>query len=102
MWPYVIQFETMGHCDRREGDNAEWNTIAELEYAGYILVAYSHYNSQLVWFEALNIPHIRKWVDQFECWGCNKRKLYPYIFGPFRDGGLSIMCRGCLKLTPWP
>ena len=100
-WPYVIQFETMGHCDRLEGNNAEWNTISELEYAGYILVAYSHYNSQLVRVEALNFPHIHKWVNKLQCWGCNKRKLYPYIFAPFRDGGLSIMCRGCLKLTPW-
>ena len=101
-WPYVIQFETMGHCDRLEGGNAEWNTIAELQHAGYTLVAYSHYNSQLVRLEALNFPHIDKWVDKLQCWGCNTRKSYPYIFAPFRDGGPPIMCRGCLKLTPWP
>ena len=98
----MIQFETMGHCDRLEGNNAEWNTISELEFAGYTLVAYSHYNSQLVRVEALNFPHIDKWVDKLQCWGCSKRKLYPYIFAPFRDGGPPIMCRGCLKLAPWP
>jgi len=67
-WPYVIQFETMGHCDRIEGANAEWDAILELQRFGYTLVAYSHYNSQLVRTEALKIPRLDKWASKLQCW----------------------------------
>ena len=36
-WPYVIKFETMGHCDRLEGTDAEWAAITELLRSGYTL-----------------------------------------------------------------
>lgn len=67
-WPYVIQFETMGHCDRIEGANAEWDAITELQRSGYTLAAYSHYNSQLVHSEALKIPRIDEWACKLQCW----------------------------------
>ena len=94
----MIQFETMGHCDRLEGGNAEWKTITELEHAGYTPVAYSHYNRQLVRIEALKFPHIDKWVDNLQCWGCNKRKLYPYIFASLQRWWAADYVPGMLEV----
>ena len=50
-WPWLIQFETMGHCDQLENHPGEWDTIRLLQKAGYLLVGYSYYDSYLV-FEA--------------------------------------------------
>merc|ERR1712048_1150337 len=47
-WPDVIQFETMGHCDRHEGLGSEKQIIRLLEDEGYTLVAMSDLNSHLV------------------------------------------------------
>ena len=100
-WPYVIQFETMGHCDRLEGTDAEWAAITELLRSGYTLLAYSHYNTQLVRNQALGSPRIDRWAGKLQCWGCNKRKSYPYIFAPGREG-YAVYCRRCLKMPAWP
>ena len=102
-WPYVIQFETMGHCDRIEGANAEWGVITELENSGYTLIAHSHYNSQLVRTDALKkIRRVRDWASTLQCWGCNERGCFPYVMAPNRRG-LSVHCRRCVEqwLSSW-
>ena len=45
--PWLVQFETMGHCDRAEGGetSVEWNVIWSLMEEGYLLVHYSHRDS---------------------------------------------------------
>ena len=35
--PNVIQFETMGHCNKKEGFGAEWGIITALEAEDYVL-----------------------------------------------------------------
>ena len=99
-WPYVVQFETMGHCDKLANKSAEWEAIGLLEMAGYTLVAYSHYNSQLVHREAWRIPRIKKWASAMRCDYCHKRRAYPYIFSRTRRGKWSTCCSPCLEKKP--
>ena len=103
-WPYVIQFETMGHCDNLEGTNAEWDVIALLESEGYTLVAYSDYNSQLVHEKAWEIPRIESWANMFQCVCCKIRWTYPFIHMPNGKGYWPhTCCRRCLYhvAAPW-
>ena len=46
-WPYVIQFETRGHCDNIDGHGEEWGIVASLEKVGYTLVYYSWHDTSL-------------------------------------------------------
>ena len=100
-WPYVVQFETMGHCDKLENKSAEWEAIGLLEMAGYTLVAYSHYNSQLVHREALQIPRIKEWASAMQCIHCYQRSVYPFHMSRSRRGKWYTTCRRCLKMGPW-
>ena len=52
-WPHVIQFETQGHSDKVEGNGAEWGIITQLIEHGYVLIHYSHYNTQLAYWSSL-------------------------------------------------
>ena len=56
-WPYLIQFETMGHCDRLENRQAEWGVIEELCKYGYKLVHQSSLNSHLVRKMPFSLSH---------------------------------------------
>ena len=56
-WPYLIQFETMGHCDRLENRQAEWEVIEELCKYGYKLVHQSSLNSHLVRKMPFSLSH---------------------------------------------
>ncbi len=79
-WPDVIQFETMGHCDRVEGWGTEWAAIEALEGQGYILIHYSHCNTQLDLERRLETKaKLEKWVAKFTCGKCQVRHLFPYI-----------------------
>ena len=53
-WPSVIQFKTMGHCDKREGVGAEKGVISDMVQEGYVLICYSNYNSYLAHGTALD------------------------------------------------
>ena len=39
-WPNVIQFETMGHCNKKEVFGAEWGIITAVEAEDYALYLY--------------------------------------------------------------
>ena len=88
-WPDVIQFETMGHCDRVEGWGTEWAAIEALEGQGYILIHYSHCNTQLDLERRLETKaKLEKWVSQFTCCKCQGRRFFPYI----SDAGGTYYC----------
>ena len=92
-WPYVIQLETQGHCDKLEGTNAEWGLIEALTEHGYILVCYSHYNTYLALeSQLLNNRHVKEWAGQLRCARCWKRHCYPYV-NPRLD--LKVYCQVC-------
>lgn len=91
-WPWLIQFETMGHCDHLDGEGTEWAVIHELEMEGYTLVSQSHYNSHLVRSE--EIGHSRpltRWVDSWRCTHCGRQRCFPYV--SMKAEG--IICRRC-------
>jgi len=97
LWPYVIQFETMGHCDRLEGRGTEWSVISDLERIGYTLICYSHYNSQLVYNKALkNEPRIYNWTTQLTCRSCRRQWNFPYVYNYCTTEGLWLQCKQCL------
>jgi len=94
VWPHVIQFETMGHCDQLEGWSSEWAVISELQYYGYTLVHYSHHDSHLARTEVLNKKE-RVWTwaaNSYRCIQCRHTCRWPYITTEEK----TVYCRGCL------
>ena len=92
-WPYVIQFETQGHCDKLEGGDAEWDIIAALQKVGYILVHYSYYNTHLARTnELFHNGHVKYWAGSLICSRCWKRHCYPYLTSQIDR---NIYCRAC-------
>lgn len=78
-WPDVIQFETMGHCDKLEGYGTERRTIQRLESNDYILLGYSHKDSYLVRKGAVDKRScLKKWVLTWQCDCCQKCERFPY------------------------
>lgn len=78
-WPQVIQFETMGHCDKKEGRGTEWNVIKALQAEGYTLVNFSYHNSHLVLSSALRTEaRIQDWVSGWTCETCRRSWELPY------------------------
>lgn len=95
VWPDVIQFETMSHCDKVEGTGAEWAAIQALERNGYTLVHYSHHNSHLAFTEAIqNENRVRKWVETITCDTCGSRGSFPYS-----SDIQGIYCNKCITNT---
>jgi len=79
-WPQLIQFETMGHCDKVGGGDTEWNTIKTLEEAGYTLIGHSGRDSHLAWGEALRRePRLSAWAGRWKCSRCGGRWQFPYV-----------------------
>ena len=93
-WPNVVQFETMGHCDRREGDDAELNTIKLLEHHNYVLLYWTYYNTVLV--RKLAWESLTSWVDTLQCEECTKVDNHETIL-PFTGDGSSMYCWQCYK-----
>ena len=72
VWPWIIQFETMGICDELEGTNSEWEIICELQRCGYNLVHYSHHNTYMIWQEALGKEKtLMNWMASWEGEECS-------------------------------
>ena len=93
-WPYVIQFETQGHCDKLDGGDAEWDIITALEKVGYTLVHYSYYNTHLARTNELSYNgRVMYWAGSLVCSCCWKRHCYPYVTSV---GDRKIYCRDCL------
>ena len=94
-WPDVIQFETQGHCDAVEGPGTEWAVIKLLLSNGYLLVHYSHRNTQLIRKEAIrqgtSKKRLRRWSGWFVCAWCRRRGRFPYI-----STADHIICQRCI------
>ena len=96
-WPYVIQFETQGHCDKLDGGDAEWDIIMALEKVGYTLVHYSYYNTHLARTNELSHNgRVMYWAGSLVCSCCWKRHRYPYLTCV---ADRKIYCRGCVART---
>jgi len=92
-WPDLIQFETMGHCDRKERCSAEWDAIKSLEAQGYVLVHWSGHNSHLVFCTALrHESRLQDWVGGWSCSLCRKTWQLPYT----TETGQTL-CRHCAR-----
>ena len=91
-WPLLIQFETMGHCDRIEGEGTEWDVIEALEQEGYVLVNYSYHNTHLVLKRALRTkPRLKKWVGGWRCSTCTRSWQLPYA-----TASCGMYCQQCI------
>ena len=95
-WPSLIQFETMGHCDKLEGHGTEWAVIGELESAGYILVGYSMINTHLVHRESPHSKALEDWLADWQCGRCSIKRAFPYI-----SNADSTLCGRCCKLPDY-
>jgi len=96
-WPWLIQFETMGHCDKLEGQGTEWAIIGALEAEGYRLVNYSYHNTHLVLETALRSePRLEAWVGSWKCRDCHRSWALPYI-----STGEGIYCKRCRCTSTW-
>ena len=91
-WPCVIQFETMSHCDKMEGEGTEWNVIRDLERHGYTMLHFSHHNSHVVRRGVLNSnERVQAWAGSFRCCLCSRRWGFPYC----SDGDAVVYCQQC-------
>ena len=89
--PWVIKFESMGHCDELEGSGTEWAVICELQAHGYKLVHYSWNDSHLVLKTMLRArKELRNWVGCWKCDRCKRRWQFPYV-----SSGARTLCRLC-------
>ena len=97
-WPDIIQFETMGHADCKDGNWTEHNTIKTLEQHGYIVACTGNDTSLIRQpaFEALQtVPHFAKWAKGFYCGHCQivGTEGMPYTW-EYPDRG-GAMCHSC-------
>ena len=91
-WPDLIQFETMGHCDEKEGRGTERRLIETLEKEGYKLVNSGDHNSHLVLSSALDTEQrLQDWVGAWRCTSCWK----PWCL-PFTSNHEGCYCQPCL------
>jgi len=92
VWPHVIQFETMNHCDKVEGTGTEWKITSDLESHGYTTVHYSHHNSHVVRTDILHMEgRVQKWASGFRCSLCSCSWKFPYT----SDRDVTLYCRPC-------
>ena len=96
-WPYVIQFETMGHCDVKDGKDAEWNMTRALEDAQYMLVVHGDHNTIMVHRKAFQRHRrIFSWVSRIQCAFCGRCGTTP--FAAERGG---YRCGTCVSQLYW-
>lgn len=103
-WPDVVQFETMGHCDNREGTGAEAAMVKQLKRCGYLLVYWSYYNTVLVRQKALRsqtnekrTQQLRGWIRTLRCKGCKRRGQHNGQQLPFTSAAGRFYCWPCYK-----
>ena len=96
-WPGLIQFETMGHCDEKEGRGTEWSMIKALENEGYVLVNTSRHNSHLVFGSALATEQrLKDWVSTWKCTRCGRKQWQaPPWRLPFKTTHNGCFCQLC-------
>ena len=103
-WPEVIQFETMGHCDQREGVGAEANMVTQLKKCGYLLVYWNYYNMILVRRQILKrqvdrqrSQHLQKWIRTLRCKQCRRSGQQGQPGLPYTTHAGNIFCWQCYK-----
>ena len=97
-WPYVIQFETRGHCDNIDGPGEEWGIVASLEKVGYTLVYYSWHDTYLArTLQLRHNEHVRNWAEVLVCSQCGLKGNYPYLH---RECG-ALFCERCCGYPRW-
>ena len=97
-WPDLIQFETMGHCDKKEGQGAERGVIEKLEKEGYMLVNSGHHNSHLVLTSALETEkRLEDWVSAWGCTWCKKPWCKKPWRLPFTSNYNGCFCSACMN-----
>ena len=97
LWPRVVQFETMGHCDVKEGKGTEWKTIYDMIEAQYLLVTYGDHNTIMVHRNAYQRHRrISTWVARIECSVCHRCGQTPFAA---EEGGHR--CGVCVAWMYW-
>ena len=91
-WPDVIQFESMGHCDKLDGEGSETAVVRSLESYGYAVVTSGYQDTQMVRPAALHAEsRLQRWVDTISCDRCWVRgeSGMPFTYG------ISCVCASC-------
>ena len=79
VWPDVIAFETLGHCDCKEGPNTEALIVRDLEIHGYILFWNDYANKYMVKCKALEMrPSLQEWLGTMVCTSCKGSGNWPF------------------------
>lgn len=78
-WPGLIQFETMGHCDKREQCDAERLMRDTLVENGYTVICLGFYDTTLVRTELLaKEKHpVAEWANSWYCYECEEGSQFP-------------------------
>ena len=94
-WPDIIQFESMGHCDKIDGEGAESNVVRALRRDDkYALVARGK-DTQMVRVAALHSEQrIQQWVETLQCDHCRVRGENGFPFR-IKSGTKPTSCSTC-------
>ena len=94
-WPQILQFETMGHCDRLYGAYSEEDMLRWLDHCGYIVVCRGK-DTQLVKESALDTEvRLQDWLKRIRCEGCWASGM-GWGCLPFTSySGVGAMCKNC-------
>lgn len=69
-WPDIIQFESMGHCDKIDGRGSEEAVLQSLEGAGYLIAATGK-DTQAIFEKAIRRdPRVQKFLSTYKCRTC--------------------------------
>lgn len=68
-WPDVIQFETMGHCDRVDGSGVEDRTVRSLQFHGYASALVGR-DTVMVKLAALPEQRMQDLMTSLKCESC--------------------------------
>ena len=89
--PDLIQFESLGHCDRLERGCVEKEVIGRLEKAAYIIVARSWQDTYAVKESVMKErEEVIKWLQSWRCSSCGSTDQYPYEMT-----GYDLVCGAC-------
>merc|ERR1740123_1458810 len=70
-WPDIVVFESAGHCDFKEGAEAEADVVKQLEARGYFVILVCNIDTFMVRREAMNASvRLKAWVDKVTCDKC--------------------------------
>jgi len=91
-WPHLIQYESMGLCDKLEGEGTETALRRTLEDEGYLTVCWSRWNTYLVHRSATHREKVQNWMDDWYCTNCKRYESSE----PFYSNRHGIFCARCL------